>query len=76
MNRIIRVEALCCKRCADRVAGKVELLDGVQSAKGNSRKNVILVSGDCSVTDERLRSVVEGEGFKVLSIEPRKGLFY
>lgn len=76
MKKIVRVEDLCCKRCAQRVAGKVQLLSGVISAKENYRKNVILVQAEERVTDEELRSVVEGEGFKVLSVEIRKGIFY
>lgn len=76
MKKIIRVEDLCCKRCAQRVAGKVELLPGVLSAKENYRKNVILVQAEERVTDEELQASVEGEGFKVLSVEVRKGIFY
>lgn len=76
MKKIIRVEDLCCKRCAQRVAGKVELLPGVISAKENWRKNVILVQAEERVTDEELRETVEREGFKVLSVELRRGIFY
>ncbi len=76
MKKIIRVEDLCCKRCAERAAGKVELLSGVISAKENYRKNAILVQAEARVTDEELRSAVEAEGFKVLSVEIRKGIFY
>ena len=76
MKKIIRVEDLCCKRCAVRTANKLELLDGVFSAKGDYRKNVLLASVGASVTDEMLRDAVEKEGFVVLSVEERKGLFY
>lgn len=76
MKKIIRVEDLCCKRCAQRVAGKVELLPGVISAKENWRKNVILVQAEERVTDEELCKTVEREGFKVLSVELRRGIFY
>ncbi len=76
MKKIIRIEDLCCKRCAVRAANKLELLDGVLSAKGNYRKNVILVQHDSRVTDEMLKETVEKESFVVLSVEERKGLFY
>ena len=76
MKKVIRVEDLCCKRCAVRAANKLELLDGVLSAKGNYRKNVILVQHDSRITDETLKETVEKESFVVLSVEERKGLFY
>ena len=76
MKKIIRVEDLCCKRCAVRAANKLELTDGVHAARGDYKKNVILVEHDERVTDLQLREVVEREGFKVTSVEIRKGLFY
>ena len=76
MKKIIRVEDLCCKRCAVRAANKLKLLDGVLAAKGNYRKNVLLVEHDNRVTDQMLKEAVEKEAFVVLSIEERKGIFY
>ncbi len=76
MKKIIRVEDLCCKRCAVRAANKLTLLDGVLAAKGDYRKNVLLVSVTSDVTDDMLRTAVEKEGFVVLAVEERKGLFY
>lgn len=76
MKKIIRVEDLCCKRCAERAANKVQSLEGVFSAKSNYRKGVILVENDARVTDEMLKTTLEKEGFTVLAVELRKGLFY
>lgn len=76
MKSVIRVEDLCCGKCAERAANKLELLDGVIAAKGNFHKNVILVETNGSVTDETLKETVEKAGFIVLSVEKRKGLFY
>ena len=76
MKKIIRVEDLCCKRCAERVAQKLELTEGVRAARGNYKKNVILVEHDERVTDEMMKEIVEQAGFKVLIVELRKGMFY
>ena len=76
MKKIIRVEDLCCKRCANRAADKLKMIDGVISSKGNCRKNVILVEHDSRISDETLKAAVEQAGFTVLSVEERKGLFY
>lgn len=76
MKKIIRVEDLCCKRCAKRAAEKLELSDGVRAARGDYRKNVILVEHDERIDENKLCEIVEQAGFKVLSVEVRKGLFY
>lgn len=76
MKKIIRVEDLCCKRCANRAAEKLELSDGVRAARGDYRKNVILVEHDERIDENKLCEIVEQAGFKVLSVEVRKGLFY
>lgn len=76
MKKIIKVEDLCCKRCATRAAEKLELADGIRAARGDYKKNVILVEHDDRITDREMCEIVEQAGFKVLSVEIRKGLFY
>ncbi len=76
MKKIIRIEDLCCQRCAVRTANKLTLIDGVLKAKGDYKKGVILVEIDNRITDEMLKTALENEGMKVTSIEIRKGLFY
>ena len=43
MKKVISVGDLCCERCADRLACKLELCDGVVKAKANYKKNSIFV---------------------------------
>ncbi len=43
MKRVIEVEDLCCKRCAERAEKKLLLLDGVSGAKANFKRNIIFV---------------------------------
>jgi hypothetical protein len=57
------------------MAVKLALLDGVLGAKGNYKKGVVFVEVASTVTDEQLKSVFEGTGMNVLSIEKRKGIF-
>ena len=75
MKKTIKVNDLCCQRCADQMAVKLALLDGVRAAKANYKKGLIFVDIAESVTDETLKSVFEGTGMEVLSIEKRKGIF-
>ena len=75
MKKVIEVNDLCCERCARRLAGTLELSDGVLKAKANFKKNCIFVEVLSDFPDEKLKEIVGGAGFGVLSIAPRKGLF-
>ncbi len=75
MKKTITVNDLCCQRCADQMAVKLALIDGVRAAKASYKKNVIFVDVTDAVTDEMIKGVFEGSGMQVLSIEKRKGIF-
>ena len=75
MKKIVYVKDLCCERCARRLADKLRLADGVLNAKGDYKKNRVLVEVHSSVTDNELKSLVEAEGYEVISVAERKGLF-
>ena len=75
MKKVILVDDLCCQRCADQMAVKLALLDGVRKARADYKKNKIFIEAVDSVPDQLLRSVFEGTGMTVLSIEIRKGIF-
>ena len=73
MKRVIEVDGMCCKRCAERAEKKLLLLDGVTGAKANFKKNLVFV--ETSLPDTVLTQAVELAGFLVKSIRPRKGIF-
>lgn len=73
MKKVIEVEDLCCKRCAERAEKKLLLLDGVSGAKANYKKGVVFV--ETSLPDSVLTQAVELAGFLVKCIRPRKGIF-
>jgi copper chaperone CopZ len=75
MKKTVKVDDLCCERCAKQMATKLALLDGVRAAKSNYKKNVIFLDVTETVTDEQIKGVFEGTGMTVLSIELRKGIF-
>lgn len=75
MKKVIVVNDLCCQRCAEQMATKLALLDGVLKAKADFKKNRIFVEVTAETSDEGLKAVFEGTGMEVLSIEPRKGIF-
>ena len=75
MKKTIFVDDLCCQRCADQMAVKIALIDGVLAAKGSYKKGVIFIETAERVSDEEIIAKFDGTGMNVLSIEPRRGLF-
>ena len=75
MKKTIFVDDLCCQRCADQMAVKIALIDGVLAAKGSYKKGVIFIETAECVSDEEIIAKFDGTGMNVLSIEPRRGLF-
>ena len=73
MKRVIEVDGMCCKRCAERAEKKLLLLDGVTGARANFKKGVIVV--ESRLKDEELAACVTDAGFAVKEIRVRKGLF-
>ena len=73
MKRVIEVDGMCCKRCAERAEKKLLLLDGVTGAKANFKKGIIFV--ECELPDETLSECVTAAGFAVKEIRERKGIF-
>ena len=73
MKKVISVDGMCCKKCAERAEKKLLLLDGVKGARANFKKSVIFVDGELS--DEELASCITEAGFTVKEISIRKGIF-
>lgn len=73
MKRVIEVDEMCCKKCAERAERKLLLLEGVTGAKANFKKGFIFV--ECEVGDEVLKECVEDAGFPVKKIRERRGIF-
>ncbi len=75
MKKVVYVNDLCCQRCADQMAVKLALVEGVDKAKADFKKNRIFIEVKESVSEDDLRAVFEGTGMEVLSVEIRKGIF-
>ena len=73
MKKVIEVEGMCCKRCAERAEKKLLLRDGVKGAKANFKKGIIFVESE--LDDEALNACVTDAGFTVKEIRIRKGIF-
>ncbi len=75
MKKVIQVDDLCCQRCADQMAVKIALIDGVLKAKADYKKNRIFVELKEGFDEREIYKVFEGTGMEVLSVDIRKGIF-
>lgn len=75
MKKIITVTDLCCERCARHVAEKLLFCEGVLKAKPNYKKNQIFVEVLSDLDDGILKDFLKSEGYEVVAIEKRKGIF-
>lgn len=73
MKKVIAVEGMCCKKCAERAERKLRLLEGVTGARANFKKQIIFVESD--LNDEILANCVVDAGFTVKEIRIRRGIF-
>ncbi len=73
MKRVIEVDGMCCKRCAERAERKLLLLDGVTGAKANFMKGIIFV--ETTLPDDALMACVNEAGFQATRVRERRGLF-
>lgn len=75
MKKIVTVTDLCCERCARRLADSLKVNENIINAKADYKKNRLFVEVPSSLTDEVLREIVRKEGYEVVSVSVRKGLF-
>lgn len=75
MKKVIKVKDLCCALCGERLSEALELKDGVLKARADVKRDTVFVETLSSVSDEALKEAVEKEGFEVISVEIRRGLF-
>ena len=71
MKKLITVEGMCCAHCAKRVEDALSAVSGVVSADVKLKKNLAIVRSREEVSDDEIKSVIEGAGYKVTEIESK-----
>ena len=61
MKKVIEVDGMCCKKCAERAERKLRLLDGVTNARANFKKQIIFVQTD--LPEEMMKEFVKNYSF-------------
>ena len=74
----INVEGMACGPCEARVNAALEKAFAVNKVKSDHEKNITEVFSEDELDEAKVRSVIEGEGFKVMGMkseQAKKGLF-
>ena len=74
MKKIMTVEGMHCEHCSARVEKALNSINGVK-AKVNLKKKTAAIELSSNVSDQTLKDAVTEEGYEVVSIEEKKGLF-
>ena len=69
MKKTIKIEGLMCSHCDARVQKALEAVPGVASARADHTKGQAVVELSSDVSDDALKTAVEAQDYKVLSVE-------
>lgn len=69
MTKTLKIEGMMCPHCEARVKETLEGLEGVSEAVASHEKGTAVVTANDSVSEETLKSAVEKQGYKVISVE-------
>lgn len=69
MEKIMNVTGMMCPRCEARAQKALEALPEVEKAVADHNADKIVVTLKAAVSDEALKSAVEGAGYKVGDIK-------
>lgn len=69
MKKLVRIEGMCCERCASRVEKVLSAVKNVVSADVKLKKNLAVLRSREEVSSEEIKRVVEDAGYKVIAIE-------
>ena len=67
MKKIMKIEGMMCPHCEAKVKKTLETMEGVSSAEVSHTAGTAVVSAE-NVSDAALKTAVEAQGYKVLSI--------
>jgi cation transport ATPase len=71
MKKTINIEGMCCEHCAARVEKALSAITNVVSADVKLKKNLAVVRSREEISDDEIKKVIEGAGYKVVSIEEK-----
>ena len=69
MTKTLKIEGMMCPHCEARVKETLEGLEGVSEAVVSHENGTAVVTANDGVADETLKSAVEKQGYKVISVE-------
>ncbi len=69
MKKLVRIDGMCCERCAKRVEDRLLTAKNVVSADVKFKKNLAVIRSREEVDDAEIKALVADAGFSVSAIE-------
>ena len=69
MKKTLKIEGMMCPHCSGRVKKVLEALEAVELAEVSHESGLAMVTLCGKIDDDVLKSIVEDQGYKVLSID-------
>ena len=69
MEKTMKIEGMMCAHCEARVKKTLEAVPGVASAEVSHEKGTAVVTLSGEVSNETLKSAVEAQDYKVVSVQ-------
>ena len=69
MIKTLKIEGMMCPHCEARVKSILEEMENVETAEVSHEAGTAIVTLSKDVSSEKLKSVVEAQGYKVVNIE-------
>ena len=66
IKKTIQIEGMMCEHCEARVKNALEALEQVKKAEVSHKKGTAVVTCREEISDERLRAVIEEQGYTVV----------
>lgn len=76
MKKVLTIEGMHCKHCAESVSNALKEIEGIKGVKINVKKKTAIVDMGKDIIDGQvLKDAVKNAGFEVTLIEDKKTLF-
>lgn len=76
MKKIIHIDGMHCEHCQQSAEKALLGIEGVKKCKVNLRKKEAVINFEIPIDDNIICHVIDAAGYKVVSINDKKNLFF
>lgn len=71
MKTIVKIDGMCCERCAKRVEEKLSVAKNVVSVDVKFKKKIAIIRSREEVFEEEIKQIVNGAGYTFVSMQQK-----